>query len=369
MLHEGGEPARRIPYGKEWPDGPDRCGDCSVLRGEFHHPGCDVERCGRCWGQAITCGCTYDEDPVDDEELLDQREWFEDEGIPMSSGLAEVVDLFRRETVVEPALGFESLRTRLLARHPSTGAPSPTDADLVAAEALLPHRDASGRLRLTRPDVVAAVFRAGFISEDAGVEEPTGIAEALSRVLVEAADADGLADGSDPLVALLEPLHAHFGLTLTLDGVHRCECFAPHDPTADDEVRLLPLRTGHVVQARLPTLVPDGVDPTVPLDRFSQKLTFLWGGREPIDLSDLSLLGWLPAAHKRPRLWIHGRADDPGRYDSLPLDDDGNAHLPRADRRFRTGIRWDQVSVLDARWLCRLGAGHRRPALPITWRL
>lgn len=39
----------------EEPDG--RCHDCNVKHGQPHHPGCDVERCPRCSGQLISCGC------------------------------------------------------------------------------------------------------------------------------------------------------------------------------------------------------------------------------------------------------------------------------------------------------------------------
>jgi hypothetical protein len=38
------------------------CRDCGVTKGQFHVPGCDVERCPSCDGQVITCRCPYDED-------------------------------------------------------------------------------------------------------------------------------------------------------------------------------------------------------------------------------------------------------------------------------------------------------------------
>jgi hypothetical protein len=55
----------RVRYGEEADDwGADRapCHDCAVIKGEFHVPGCDVERCPSCDGQVIGCDCFYDDE-------------------------------------------------------------------------------------------------------------------------------------------------------------------------------------------------------------------------------------------------------------------------------------------------------------------
>ena len=60
-----GKQYQRIPYGSEGDDwGADRrpCHDCAVVKGQLHVPGCDVERCPRCGGQAISCSCDYEEE-------------------------------------------------------------------------------------------------------------------------------------------------------------------------------------------------------------------------------------------------------------------------------------------------------------------
>lgn len=43
---------------------PERCHDCNIAQGGYHHPGCDVEQCPRCKGQLISCGC-LDDEPIE----------------------------------------------------------------------------------------------------------------------------------------------------------------------------------------------------------------------------------------------------------------------------------------------------------------
>lgn len=64
--HVKGKPHPRFPYYSE--EGRP-CHDCGVDPNEFHLPGCDAEVCPKCEGQAISCGCFFDED---DEGVTDR---------------------------------------------------------------------------------------------------------------------------------------------------------------------------------------------------------------------------------------------------------------------------------------------------------
>lgn len=52
----------RIKVGDKYdfePGTTSRCHDCTAKPGEYHHSGCDAERCPICHEQLIGCGCDF----------------------------------------------------------------------------------------------------------------------------------------------------------------------------------------------------------------------------------------------------------------------------------------------------------------------
>ena len=66
FIYNGNNIFERILAGSErdlWPKMGDNdiCHDCNAKRGQYHHLGCDMERCPMCKRQLLSCGCFADE--------------------------------------------------------------------------------------------------------------------------------------------------------------------------------------------------------------------------------------------------------------------------------------------------------------------
>jgi hypothetical protein len=357
-----GEVFRRRTFGAERRGGRNgRCGDCGVVLGHFHHPGCAIERCPRCGGQSIMCGCCHDDVAVDEVDL-----WF-DHGDDLPAVEDEVLLALDpwppgapRRSVHTLPLALASLTTPLRLRHVAhlevlgqlrdVAGRFDDDVVTIAVAALRSHGDAEGGLCLRRPDVAASVARATRWLEQAHVEPVPGVADAIAAVLRRTHELGGLEPASDPLAALLEPLHAHHGVE-PIAAVHVCQCFAAHDRWLPAEHRLLQVWTGHLVHARCPEPI-DGALAGEAWAAFFDRVGPS-GGWEGAGQDDVPcLLGLISGPRSVGRLWVFGDPSRPGRYDNLFLDNGGTPYVAHPDRRYRDGFRWEKESpsFVFGRW-------------------
>ena len=302
------------------------------------------------------CWCPHDDGVGEVDEC------FDDGGdIPhVEDPVLLALDPWRVDARPEPtALPLTSVTTALRLRHAaeldSLGrlgddlGPFDDDVVAIAVAVLGVHRDAQGRLHLCRPDVATSATRAVRWLDEAGVDPVPGVSAAIAAVLRRECELGRLDPASDPLDALVEPLHAHHGVAPVLDD-HVCQCFAPHDPSLPPGHRVLQVWTGRLVHARCPEPI-DAVTAGKARSAFFDRLGS-GGERGPGEDGVPCLLGSVWGPRTVGPLWVFGDPSRPGRYDNLFLDNGGTPHVARADRRFRTGYRWEEESpyFVFGRW-------------------
>jgi hypothetical protein len=365
-LHIGGTAVPLPVYRKTRRLPLDRCGDCGVAEGGFHHPGCDLQDCPRCGRQlAFMCDCPWDEHEAEraeeegaDEDLL---------GSILPFGPPEVARPPREIPPFGSVVG--DLRAKFRVQLHDLGSWALAggrgcDLDVAAAFLEVAERHLTGGgLLLTRVDITSMLTcDLRNLASLRGTVLPDGDMEAIWTTITWCHATGRLAPASDPLAALLEPLQC-YGM-LGADGRPRpkgtdvdfvCQCYLPHDPTCPpgQAQRMI----GHQRESFEPMVLTArwrqrSDDPPVsclaPLLLMArQSRREGWVVELPVDAFIYE--GRVDPDRGVPELWIYRLTSSMDHY--LFLDDDGHAWHTKPDRRRKAGFR---MVLVDGR-----GAMHR----------
>lgn len=114
---KNGKEFQRIIYGHEedgWGANSHPCGDCGVINGQYHVPGCDVERCPSCNGQMIGCDCASSKMPKRparpfskrEQNIVEARKLFQWQHIGFAENGDAIFEISNHSLVVLPYLSI-----------------------------------------------------------------------------------------------------------------------------------------------------------------------------------------------------------------------------------------------------------------------
>ncbi|MFO1110331.1 MAG: hypothetical protein U1E61_14180 [Bradyrhizobium sp.] len=165
----GGATYPRIPFGEEsieWQAADLMpCHDCGAIKGQFHVPGCDVERCPKCGGQSIACDCSEEELSDDKFDFQKHRE------------KAVTAYLLQRATFEEASLTAKKILQRAIERE---------GIKLSSIDARAKEPDSFGRKAAkpsdTNPDVPKYADPLTDITDLAGVRVITFFPDSIPKI-------------------------------------------------------------------------------------------------------------------------------------------------------------------------------------------